>query len=101
MSQSSLVTGKRMSEKLSLTRLLTDDPPKSPLKSARILGVALLPQNFEQDRGTLRKFPPLKKGGWGGSDTSQTSSYTPLAFSPEAPRHTCTQVGVGWIGGLL
>lgn len=24
-----------------------------------------------------------------------------LAFSPEAPRHTCTQVGVGWIGGLL
>jgi hypothetical protein len=24
-----------------------------------------------------------------------------LAFSPQAPRHTCTQVGVGWIGGLL
>jgi hypothetical protein len=35
------------------------DPPKSPLKSARILGVALLPQNFEQDRGTLTRFSPL------------------------------------------
>jgi hypothetical protein len=31
--------------------------------------------------------------------TNQDIEY--LAFSPEAPRHTCTQVGVGWIGGLL
>jgi hypothetical protein len=68
-----------MSEKSLLLHGYTFDPPKSPLKSARILGVALLPQNFEQDRGTLRKFSPLFKGGWGGSDTSQTSSYTPLA----------------------
>jgi glycosyltransferase-like protein len=68
-----------MSEKLSLTRLLTDDPPKSPLKSARILGVALLPQNFEQDRGTLTEFSPLFNSGWGGSDIldpSKTSSKT-------------------------
>ena len=48
------------------------DPPKSPLKSDRILGVALLPQNFEQDRGTLTEFSPLLKAGalvrsWGGS----------------------------------
>jgi len=47
-------------------------PLASPLKSARILGVALLPQNFEQDRGTLTDFSPLFKAGakvrsWGGS----------------------------------
>ena len=46
--------------------------PKMPkerteLKSARILGVALLPQNFEQDRGNLTKFSPFNKGDGGGT----------------------------------
>jgi hypothetical protein len=40
-------------------------PLASPLKSARILGVALLPQNFEQDRGTLIEFPPFLRGHGG------------------------------------
>ena len=41
-----------MYEKLLLTRLPTGATPKSPLK-----------------RGTLIKFSPLNKGGWGRSDT--------------------------------
>ncbi len=48
---------KSVSEKSLFLRRCTFAPPKSPLK-----------------RGTLRKFSPLKKGGWGGSDTSQTPS---------------------------
>ncbi len=41
----------------SLLHFILEDPPKSELI-----------------RGTLIKFSPLNKGGWGGSDTSQTSS---------------------------
>ena len=41
-------------------------PLASELKSARILGVALLPQNFEQDRETLSRFSLLFNSGWGG-----------------------------------
>ncbi|HEY9707099.1 MAG TPA: condensation domain-containing protein, partial [Oculatellaceae cyanobacterium] len=42
------------------------DPPKSPLK-----------------RGTLKKFSPLFKGGWGGSDTYQTSAGMPVGICLE------------------
>ena len=51
MSQSSLVTGKRMSEKLSLTRLLTDDPPKSELKSARMQGCSFASPKLRARQG--------------------------------------------------
>ncbi len=68
------------------------DPPKSELKSARILGVALLPQNFEQDRGTLTKFSPLNKGRWGESKGLKTDSRSKrFSFYQPSSESACIQ----------
>jgi hypothetical protein len=67
-------------------------PLASGLKSARILGVALLPQNFEQDRGTLIEFSPLFKAG--------DESVSSLLQRAQRMRASGMKSGAGGISGF-
>jgi hypothetical protein len=61
--------------------------------------------NFGDLPGTLyfSRFQQNGFSAWNEGFVSNVRFFVKgqLAFSPQAPRHTCTQVGVGWIGGLL